>query len=313
MQSTQSSANKNRILLLTGAFNYSEDEITRLGEASGLEVIFHQDERTAVAHDVAEKVVATVCNGLFLYNSLDRFPNLRLVQLTSAGHDRIPEKEMLEKGIRICDARGVYSTPMAEWAVAVVLSYYKNLYFFMHNQRQKVWAKDRNLRELKGRKVAVVGAGNVGREVARKFNGLDTIVEGFDIRPYACELFKNIRHIESLADNIKNYDIVVITAPATPETYHLFNERILSNMKDGAMLINISRGTLIDEQALVKVLTNRPDMTAALDVFETEPLNEQSELWGLPNCMVSPHNPFVGNGNHARLFDVIRENLNTDL
>lgn len=313
MQSAQSSANKNRILLLTGAFNYTEDEITRLGEASGLEVLFHQDERIAVAPDVAKKVVATVCNGLFLYNSLDNFPDLRLVQLTSAGHDRIPEKDMLEKGIRICDARGVYSTPMAEWAVTVVLACYKNLKFFIHNQQQKTWAKDRDLRELKGRRVAVVGAGNVGREVARKFNGLEAFVDGFDIRPYECELFKNILHIESLADNVNNYDIVVVTAPSTPETYHLFNERILSDMKQDAMLINISRGTLIDEQALVKVIKGRPDMTAALDVFETEPLSTQSELWSLPNCIISPHNSFVGNGNHARMFDIILKNLATQL
>lgn len=307
--STTLSATDTPILLITGAFEYTKDELASLSGELDIDIVFHQNEKEPIDCRIAGRVVATVCNGLFLYNKLSDFPNLRFIQLTSAGHDRIPEKEIIERDIKLCDARGVYSTPMAEWAVAVVLSVYKNLNFFQDNKRTHQWIKDRTLRELDGRKTAIVGAGSVGREVAHRFKAFGCIVDGFDIRPYNSDLFSDIFHIDQLSEYIADYDIIVITAPSTPETYHLFDFEKISCLKNAATLINISRGSLIDQIALTNVLKKRQDLFAALDVFESEPLAAEDEMWNLPNCLVSPHNSFIGNGNHDRMFTVIKNSL----
>ncbi|WP_300723974.1 NAD(P)-dependent oxidoreductase [uncultured Alistipes sp.] len=101
----------------------------------------------------------------------------------------------------------------------------------------------------------------------------------------------------------------MITAPLTPQTYHLISKSSLEAMKYGAVFVNIARGALIDESAMCDVLTRRPDLHAILDVFEQEPLPRDSQLWNLPNALISPHNSFVSNGNAARMFNVIYSNL----
>ena len=101
----------------------------------------------------------------------------------------------------------------------------------------------------------------------------------------------------------------MITAPLLPSTRGLISREVLLAMKQDAILVNIARGGLIDEQALCEVLTERKDLFAALDVFETEPLVEKSPLWRMDNVAISPHNSFVSNGNNARMFKVMYENL----
>ncbi|MGN0560779.1 MAG: hydroxyacid dehydrogenase, partial [Candidatus Fimenecus sp.] len=112
-------------LLLTGAFSYSEAQLNAL-RALGAELVFQKDERGAPETDFAA-VEAAVCNGLFLYHDIKEFKNLKCIQLTSAGLDRVPLDYIQEKGIKLCNARGVYSVPMAEWALCGVLSLYKHL------------------------------------------------------------------------------------------------------------------------------------------------------------------------------------------
>ena len=295
-------------LLLTGCFNYTEVQKEKLASL-GFRIYFVQQETEELPLAAAE-VDATVCNGLFLSHNIEDFTNLKFIQLTSAGFDRVPVDYIKAKGIALHNARGVYSVPMAEWALYRVLEHYKQGWFFKNEQEQHQWTKHRGLRELACCRVAVVGAGNVGQEVAKRFGALGCHVTGFDIHTNSTPFFDEMALTTSLLEHIGLYDVVVITAPLLPSTRGLISYDVMRGMKENATLVNIARGGLIDQKALVQVLCERKDLFAALDVFENEPLEEDSPLWAMDNVAVSPHNSFVSDRNNERMFDVIYQNLN---
>lgn len=294
-------------LLLTGCFNYTESQKERL-TSLGYQIYFMQQEKESLPL-AAENVDATVCNGLFLSHNIEEFSRLKFIQLTSAGFDRVPVDYIKAKGIELHNARGVYSVPMAEWALYQVLEHYKQGWFFKNEQELHRWTKHRGLRELAGRRVAVVGAGNVGQEVAKRFGALGCHVTGFDIHTNGTPYFNEMALTTSLLERIDAYDVVVITAPLLPSTRGLISYDVMKGMKENATLVNIARGGLIDQEALVTVFTERKDLFAALDVFEAEPLEADSPLWKMENIAISPHNSFVSDGNNARMFEVIYQHL----
>lgn len=255
------------------------------------------------------EVDAVVCNYLFTAQSFSQFSNLRFIQLTSAGLDRVPIHEIKASGCLLYNARGVYSVPMAEWALFRVLEHYKYGWFFKKEQDSNSWTKHRGLREIAGTRVAVIGAGNVGQEVAKRFHAMGCKTIGYDIHTNPTEGFDEMQLTSSLCVSINTIDIVIVTAPLLPSTKGLISRTILLSMKQDSMLVNIARGGLIDQDALIEVLAERKDLFAALDVFEEEPLSTDCPLWRMDNVAVSPHNSFVSNGNNERMFSVIYNNL----
>lgn len=294
-------------ILLTGCFNYSKEQLEKIHSLK-LSIHFMQYENGSLPISPS-MIDAIVCNGLFLHHDINIFSRLKFIQLTSAGFDRVPVDIIKDRGIQLQNARGVYSIPMAEWAVFRVLEYYKYSWSFRLQQDNKKWDKNRQLREVSGSRVAVIGAGNVGQEVAKRFQALGAATTGFDIHTNETTGFNNMALIESLIDTIDSYDIIILTAPLLPSTKGLINKHILEKIKHNSIIVNIARGALIEECALIEVLSKRKDIFAALDVFEEEPLNPESPLWEMDNVALSPHNSFVGNGNNERMFNVIYTNL----
>lgn len=294
-------------ILLTGAFAYTKEQIAQI-ESLGMNSVFMQQEADTLPVKAGD-VDATVCNGLFLHHNIEEFENLKYIQLTSAGFDRVPLEEIKQRGITINNARGVYSIPMAEWAMGRILEHYKHFKGFNLSQKKKEWNKDRGIKEIYGTKSAIIGAGNIGQEVAKRLSAFGSSVTGYDVimgeRPY----FDSVHHVNTLSSEIGDYDIVVLTAPYTPETHHIISKEILQSLTNNAILVNIARGGLVDTDALFSVMQSRSDLFAALDVFETEPLPPESPLWNLENVALSPHNSFVSDGNNKRMFDVIYNNL----
>ena len=294
-------------ILLTGAFAYTKEQIAKIEEL-GVSTVFMQQEADALPVKAGD-VDAAICNGLFLHHKIEDFSDLKYIQLTSAGFDRVPLEEIKRRGITINNARGVYSIPMAEWAIGRILEHYKHFCGFSLSQLKKEWNKDRGIKEINGTRSAIIGAGNIGQEVAKRLSAFGSLVTGFDVilgeRPY----FDSVHHINTLNSEIGEYDIVVLTAPYTPETHHIISKELMQSLKNNATLVNIARGGLVDSDALIKVFQERPDLYAALDVFETEPLSKDSPLWKLENVALSPHNSFVSDGNNKRMFNVIYNNL----
>lgn len=294
-------------LLLTGCFNYTEQQMDIL-RSLGFSVYFMQQEKDELPLPAAE-IDAIVCNGLFLSHDIDSFKRLKFIQLTSAGFDRIPVDKIRTRNISLFNAKGVYSIPMAEWTIFRILEHYKKGWFFKKEQNNCRWTKNRDLREVTGIKVAIIGAGSVGQEVAKRFKVFGAATTGFDIHTNETEGFQHMRLTESLKEYVSEFDVIVVTAPLLQSTRGLISREILLKMKENAMLINISRGGLIDQKALIDIFSIRKDLFAALDVFEEEPLLSSSPLWLMDNVAISPHNSFVSNGNNMRMFNMIYTNL----
>lgn len=297
-------------LLLTGAWATARAHLAEL-EAMGHSVKLLPQERDPLPCDPAW-VEGVVCNGLFLYHSLEELPKLRFVQLTSAGLDRVPLEALRARGVRVCNARGVYSVPMAEFALAGVLALCKELRFFAARQREGRWEKRRDLRELAGRAVTILGCGSVGTECAKRFSALGCAVSGVDLFPREDPAYAAVLPLEELDRLLPESNVLILTLPLTPETRGLLDARRLGLLKAGAILVNISRGAVVEEAALAEALKNGSLGGAVLDVFETEPLPADSPLWAMENVILTPHNSFVGEGNDARLSRLILENLRAE-
>ena len=293
-------------LLVTGAFAWTEKEMNMLREL-GHEVVFMQQEKSPLPCDAAW-VEGIIGNGIFLSHPIEQFANLRFIQLTSAGFDRVPMDYVKEHGIEIHNARGVYSIPMAEFAICGVLQLYKQSRFFNKNQSENKWEKHRELLELYGKTVLIVGCGSVGTECAKRFSAFGCNVLGVDLYPREDKNYNKMVTLDLLDNAISDADIVVLTLPLTDETYHLFNDKRLKRLRKNAVLVNISRGAVIDTVALIESLPKIGG--AVLDVFEEEPLPLNSPLWNMNNVIITPHNSFVGDGNRNRLNNMIISNLN---
>lgn len=298
-------------ILLTGAYAYKEPQLAQLREL-GLEIVMMPDERGDLPQE-AQDAEIIVCNNLFLYHDLSLFPRLRCVQLTSAGLDRVPVEKMQKKGIVLYNARGVYSIPMAEFALWGVLSLYKHAGFFYSNQKNHIWGKHRGLTELSGGRVCVVGCGSVGTACADCFRALHMQVTGVDLAEPTKDSYDRYFPVSQIGQALKDADVVVLTVPLTKETEHLISEKTLEKFKPGAVLVNIARGGVVDTEALIAALQNGSLGGAVLDVFETEPLSADSPLWDMENVLVTPHNSFVSQNNNDRMFAVILKNLQTYL
>ncbi len=288
-------------ILITGAWNHALEYLDKIKQ-QGHSVIFMQHEKNELpcSYDWAEGII---CNGLFLSHPIEKFKNLKYIQLTSAGFDRVPLEYVKEKKIEIHNARGVYSIPMAEFAVGAVLQLYKKSVFLYENQKKHRWEKHRGLLELCGKEVCIVGCGNVGTECAKRFQAFDCRVVGVDLFPREDRHFDKMVSLEVLDTILTETDILILTLPLTNETRHIIDARRLSLLKNEAVLVNIARGAVVDTEALITALDRLGG--AVLDVLEQEPLDQSSPLWDKEHVIITPHNCFVGEGNGRRLDTLI--------
>lgn len=295
--------------LITGAFKL-DDELMNTLINMGLEITYLQSEKDEIDFNDFEFVI---CNGLFLYHDIKKFHKLKYIQLTSAGLDRVPLEYITEKNITIFNARGVYSIPMAEWTLLKILELYKNSKKFIEQQKKHIWDKERNIYELYGKNIAIIGMGSVGIEIAQRLNCFGTNIYSVDksIKKesfiYKSYLFEDLNKVLSVSD------IVILTIPLNDETKHLFNKERFELMKKNSVLVNISRGKIIDTEALLEYIESHKFLGVILDVFEEEPLDIQSKLWDYENVIITPHNSFVGEYNDKRLFESIYRNIRSIL
>ena len=289
-------------LLITGAWQGAKEHFEEI-EKLGHKVVFLQQEKEDLP--VREEwVEGIICNGLFLYHPIERFVNLRYIQLTSAGFDRVDLNYVKEKRITINNARGVYSIPMAEFVLARVLEQYKRLEIFREQQKKMAWNKLRDLQELFDKRVLIIGCGSVGTECAKRFKAFGCEVVGVDVIPRMDENYSCMVGLEMLDEQLADADVIVLTLPLTYETRGLIDGKRLSLIKKNGILVNIARGAIINQKALEEW-----EGIAILDVFEDEPLNRSSSLWKAENFLLTPHNSFVGEYNINRLNKVIINNL----
>lgn len=293
-------------VLVTGAFQLNSEELAAL-KAAGHQVCVHPDERDPVEHP--EQYEAVICNGLFLYNPIENFTDLRLIQLTSAGLDRVPLDYIRAHGIELHNATGVYSVPMAEWTVMRILELYKNADGLYANQAIHRWEKDRSWQELAGKTACIIGFGAYGRETAKRLKAFDVHVLAVNRTKRKSPWIDEFYPLTQIDEAMTQADIIILAIALTDETCHLIDKNHLARLKPEAILVNAARGGLVDESALLEALKSGQLAGAALDVFEEEPLSDNSRLWDVPKLLISSHNSFVGTRNHLRLLECIIANL----
>lgn len=207
-------------------------------------------------------------------------PRLEVVQLTSAGVEDVLGH--VPDGVTLCDARGVHGSAVAELVLTLVLASYRRLPHFLDAQRQGRWDLV-EADDLGGKQVLVVGAGDLGEQTAqrlRAFDAVPTLV--------ANTARGDVRGTDELPELLREADVVVLTVPLTPSTTGLVDAAFLARMPDGALLVNVSRGKVVDTMALLHELSTGR-LRAALDVVEPEPLPEGHALWSAPGLIITPH------------------------
>ncbi|MBR8700682.1 Erythronate-4-phosphate dehydrogenase [Fusobacterium sp. DD29] len=294
-------------ILITGALKLTTYLKKKL-EKKGFEIIYIKNELEKIDSNFND-IVGVICNNFFKYNDIRKFKNLKFIQVTSAGLDRLPLNYINNNNIALFRASHVYDVPISEWVVLGILYFYKNLPFFIKNMKEKRWEKKRNLRELNDKKICIIGCGQIGIECAKRLKSFDCKIIGIDIYKDEKLYFDKIYSIEMLNQILKTADIVILTVPLTESTHHIINKDNLYLLKEDSILINVSRGGLIDEKVLIDLLKKKSELQVMLDVFEKEPLEEENELWELDNVLILPHNSFVSIDNNERLEKRIIENI----
>ncbi|BAY29905.1 D-isomer specific 2-hydroxyacid dehydrogenase NAD-binding protein [Nostoc carneum NIES-2107] len=224
-----------------------------------------------------------------LQKVLDAAPRLRWHQATNAGVNNILTPQYLEREILLTNGAGLHAIPMAEFVIAYILSYAKNFTKLRELQAQKSWQRGFRNEELLDKTLLIIGAGGIGQEIAKRAQAFGLNIYGSRRNPQPLPNFDKIVGANEWKPLLSEAHYVVIATPLTKETKGMIDEEVFSLMRPDAYLINIARGAIVDESALIKALQTGQIAGAALDTVFTEPLPPESQLWTQPNLFLTPH------------------------
>jgi len=280
-----------------------------LAQASGGAELNH---RACRGVDEIAELLTTGCDALLTFRMPDdvatRTPGLKWIQLLSAGADHTPKHLISSGALAVTTASGIHATPIAEYTLASMLAYAHNLHVTMRAQMRRAWMRNwefmDTVDELRGKTLGVIGYGSIGRETARLAAafGMTVIALKRDPAMHAdpgwwppglgdpegvipARWYGPEQRVEAVSES----DYLTITLPATQYTRKFIGAREIAAMKPGAYIVNIGRGEVIDERALIDALRAKKIGGAGLDVFEQEPLPAESPLWDLENVILTPH------------------------
>lgn len=299
------------LLVSDAVWHHFGDEITRI--APGLEVILYEG-----SEPLGDAVLSRVTLAFFsedtwpdrsrgIVLSILKSPNLRWLQTFSAGVDSPFFIDLMNRGVRLSTASGATASPIAQTVVMYMLALSRDLRRWMRAQEMSRWSRH-TFDELDGSSLAVVGMGPIGLEIARLGAALGMSVEGVRRTPTGdepCPTFP----MEDLDSVLSRAQWVACALPLTDDTRGLFGERRFALMPAGARFMNVGRGELVDEDALVSALVSGHLAGAGLDVFAVEPLPETSPLWSMDNVIITPHNSGTSTSTTGRSMSIFLDNL----
>jgi phosphoglycerate dehydrogenase-like enzyme len=265
--------------------------------------------------ELAEEIVdADVFYGFPTADVLQRGKALRWIQSPSAGVNYLQTlTELVENDIVLTNTRGAHGPSIGEHTFALLFALTRHIPESIQAQRNHYWARPelyRTSREMRGLTMGVVGYGAIGRAVAQRAKGFDMEILAVDPHPDPGAPFvAETWGMERLPDLLAQSDVVVVAAPLTAGSYHLLDAAALARMKPDAYLIVVSRGGIVDEEALADALEAGKLAGAGLDVTEIEPLPAESRLWDAPNTVITPHTAGDSSEKERRCVEILRENL----
>jgi phosphoglycerate dehydrogenase-like enzyme len=290
----------------------NEQTLERIKQAAPeaeLMIIKNKEEWGKRAEELITKT--EVVFGRLPFVRIRELPNLRWIQQDFAGSDWLQNfPDIIEKDFILTNASGVHAIPIAEHILAMMLALGRDFPYSFRKQHNRQWGRRGRVIELEGTTLGVIGLGKIGEKTAEKAKGLNMRVLATRRNPDRSSPFVDRMYgREGLYDLLSQSDWVVITAPLTPETRGMIGEKELMSMKKSAHLINIARGSIIQEDVLIKALQEGWIAGAGLDVFEKEPLPPDSPLWDMENVIITGH--FAGSTPFYfdRVLEIFLENL----
>jgi len=246
------------------------------------------------------------------FSTMRKAARLRWLHVFNVGVDHPIYTEMLERGVRLTTSAGSTAGPIAQTAIMGLLALARGFPQWLAAQRIHQWNPQRKTlpRDLPGQTAIVLGLGKIGSEIARLARALGLKVIG--VRrgpPLAEDPVDELYPPAALPDLLPRCDWLIITCPLTPATRGLVDAGLIARLPRGARIINVARGEIIAEQALIEALRSGHLAGAYLDVFETEPLPAESPLWDLPDVLITPHNSAASAGNDERVLAIFLDNL----
>lgn len=239
---------------------------------------------------------------------LKKATNLKWIQAKTTGVDQIVSLPSLRKDILITSTRGIHGPQVSEMAFLLMLALNRDLPRMIRNQDKRVWERW-PAKLLFQKKVGILGVGVIGEEIARKCKAFGMVVYGIDIVQRKIEAVDQFYGPEALVQVIQEVDYFIISAPSTPQTYKMVGTKLLSSMKPTAFLINLGRGDIVDEEALINALKTGKIAGVALDVFSTTPLPKDHPLWGIKNVIITPHVAGLCDIQVEQVCSIFEENL----
>ena len=286
-----------------------------LARVDGISIIrpASQSQALLAMHDADGLVTSTVLWDRDFARELRRATRLVWIQVLNAGFDNM-ERLGVPKRVTVSTIGGIGAEAVAEHALALLLALLHGLPAALHAQRSRVWdprSVVRNARTLHELTVGVVGFGHIGHAAALRSRAFGARVEAFARTARAAESGIEVKAIDGFRASLPHLDAVLVCAPLNEATEHLLDEAAFAAMKPGTRLVNVSRGPIVDTNALVDALKKGKVAGAALDVVEPEPLPASHPLWSLPNVIVTPHVAWAGGGESHFLEqrDLVVENV----
>lgn len=277
-------------------------------QMEGYDVLYVQNEEEAEKY-VKDTEIIISFDFEFYSNIVDKASNLKWIHLLSAGADTLPFEKLKEMKVLVTNSRDVHKYQISQQVIGYMLMFERSLNTFLRNQIKKVWDRSVRVSELTGKTALIIGVGSIGEEIAR-------LLKEFGMKVYGIRNSgKPSLYVEKMYTSIEDCDIlpladyVISILPLTKDTYHLIGENVFNRMKNSSYFINVGRGKVVDERALINALKNKVIKGAALDVFEEEPLREDSPLWDMENVIITPHIAGVTPLYMQRAMEILRENL----
>ncbi|MFI3214812.1 MAG: D-2-hydroxyacid dehydrogenase, partial [Eubacteriales bacterium] len=249
---------------------------------------------------------------------LDRMPNLKWVQITGAGYDRVDVEEVKKRDLILTNTRGVMSISIAEDIFSKILFFSRRIRTVEEDKKNSHWGtfdQDQWMctcyDDLYGKTIGIMGFGSIGYEIGKRAKAFEMKVQVYDIVPIEHDVVDEcFVGADRLDDFYGSCDYIVLSLPLNQYTIHMLNEKAFATMKDSAIFLNVARGPIVDTAALVDALKKGVIRGAALDVFEQEPLPVDSELWqGVPNLFISAHKAGMGDSWKVFIGDLIVRNI----
>lgn len=256
---------------------------------SDMEVCHVSDELEG--HDIAlDQVKIWITYGHDVSDALlDQMPKLEWIQIFQAGVEHLPFEEIEKRNITLTNMRGIHGIPMAEYTMSMLFHLMGNIQQYHEDQHRNRWNDQALFHEIHGKTVTIFGAGTIGTEIATKLKAMGLHVIGVNSSAQDKAPFDGMYKLEDRLQVLSKSDFVILLMPVTPDTQHFMSTQEFKEMKTSAYIMNLGRGPLIDEEALIHALEQEEIQGAVLDVFDEEPLPREHPYWQLENVIITPH------------------------